>query len=105
MVTLLDSTTRGIVRCGLKLARQNLRAAERCTGGLSLTNSWAIVRYTEIHFLPFPAHIHKSYNSDNQAVSDFPCIAFSEELINAYPGAKVILTLRDVHSWHRHVSN
>lgn len=32
---------------------------------------------------------------DCDAVSDFPCAAFSEELIAAYPEAKVILTVRD----------
>lgn len=32
-------------------------------------------------------------------VSDFPCIAFTDELIEAYPDAKVILVERDVNSW------
>lgn len=37
---------------------------------------------------------------DCDAVSDFPCAAFSEELIAAYPEAKVILTVRDsMSSW------
>lgn len=35
-----------------------------------------------------------------QAVSDIPALVFSEELIRAYPDAKVILTLRDVDSWY-----
>lgn len=35
-----------------------------------------------------------------QAVSDIPAVVFSEDLIRAYPDAKVILTLRDVDSWH-----
>ena len=35
-----------------------------------------------------------------QAVCDWPAIAFARELIEAYPEAKVILTNRDVHSWH-----
>jgi hypothetical protein len=35
-----------------------------------------------------------------QAVCDWPAIAFAKELIEAYPEAKVVLTNRDVHSWH-----
>lgn len=36
-----------------------------------------------------------------QAVCDWPAIAFAKELIEAYPEAKVILTDRDVDSWHK----
>ncbi|CAH0054343.1 unnamed protein product [Clonostachys solani] len=35
-----------------------------------------------------------------QAVCDWPAIAFAKELIEAYPEAKVVLTNREVHSWH-----
>ncbi|KAL6880772.1 P-loop containing nucleoside triphosphate hydrolase protein [Trichoderma novae-zelandiae] len=35
-----------------------------------------------------------------QAVCDWPAVAFAEELIKAYPEAKVVLTNRDVDSWH-----
>ena len=35
-----------------------------------------------------------------QAVSDIPAVVFSEELIRAYPEAKVVLTLRNVDAWH-----
>lgn len=35
-----------------------------------------------------------------QAVSDWPAVAFAEELIKTYPEAKIILTTRDVDSWH-----
>ena len=35
-----------------------------------------------------------------QSVSDVPCITFSEELVSAYPDAKVIWTIRDVDSWY-----
>jgi hypothetical protein len=35
-----------------------------------------------------------------QAVCDWPAAAFAKELIEAYPEAKVILTNRDVDSWH-----
>lgn len=36
----------------------------------------------------------------SQAVCDWPAIAFARELIEAYPEAKVVLTNRDVDSWH-----
>jgi hypothetical protein len=38
-----------------------------------------------------------------QAVCDWPAIAFSKELIEAYPEAKVIITTRDVDTWHESV--
>jgi len=34
-----------------------------------------------------------------QAISDTPCVLFTDELLEAYPDAKVILTERDVESW------
>lgn len=37
-----------------------------------------------------------------QAVCDWPACAFAKELIEAYPEAKVILTNRDVDSWHKY---
>ncbi|KAF7537002.1 hypothetical protein G7Z17_g12947 [Cylindrodendrum hubeiense] len=36
----------------------------------------------------------------SQAVCDWPAIAFAKELIEAYPEAKVVLTNREVDSWH-----
>lgn len=36
-----------------------------------------------------------------QAVCDFPACAFAEELIEAYPDAKVILTNRPVDAWYK----
>ncbi|KAJ7751981.1 efflux pump antibiotic resistance protein [Mycena metata] len=36
---------------------------------------------------------------DCMAVTDSPCIIFSEELIKAYPEAKVVLTNRSLDSW------
>ncbi|GAP86659.2 putative NAD dependent epimerase [Rosellinia necatrix] len=35
-----------------------------------------------------------------QAVCDWPACAFAKELIEAYPEAKVVMTTRDVDSWH-----
>ncbi|KAI1160850.1 P-loop containing nucleoside triphosphate hydrolase protein [Nemania serpens] len=36
----------------------------------------------------------------SQAVCDWPACAFAKELIEAYPEAKVIMTTREVDSWH-----
>lgn len=37
-----------------------------------------------------------------QALTDTPCIVFWKEILAAYPGAKIILTVRDsAEAWHR----
>lgn len=36
-----------------------------------------------------------------QAVTDIPAACFAEELITAYPEAKIILTTRSAESWHK----
>lgn len=36
-----------------------------------------------------------------QAVLDLPCTVFLDELLAAYPNAKVVITHRDVDSWLR----
>ncbi|KAI0427547.1 P-loop containing nucleoside triphosphate hydrolase protein [Xylaria sp. FL1042] len=36
----------------------------------------------------------------SQAVCDWPACAFAKELIEAYPEAKVVMTTREVNSWH-----
>jgi hypothetical protein len=35
-----------------------------------------------------------------QVIEDIPCIMFVDELLEMYPDAKVILTNRDIDSWH-----
>lgn len=40
-----------------------------------------------------------------EAVTDFPCVLFPDELIKAYPDAKVILNIRDTESWWRSASS
>jgi hypothetical protein len=40
-----------------------------------------------------------------QAISDIPAILFAKELLEAYPNAKVILSTRDIDSWHNSVMN
>ncbi|KAI5360413.1 hypothetical protein Slin15195_G083370 [Septoria linicola] len=39
-----------------------------------------------------------------QAVCDIPAVHFAQDLIDAYPEAKAILSTRDVDKWHRSVS-
>ncbi|KAI7543863.1 hypothetical protein KC331_g7154 [Hortaea werneckii] len=53
---------------------------------------------------PFSREDWDEILGDCDAVSDFPCAAFSEELIAAYPEAKVILSVRDTPEiWYRSV--
>jgi hypothetical protein len=40
---------------------------------------------------------------DYQAALDWPVAAYYKDLMTIYPQAKVILTVRDPHSWHRSV--
>ncbi|EME77548.1 uncharacterized protein MYCFIDRAFT_145894, partial [Pseudocercospora fijiensis CIRAD86] len=39
------------------------------------------------------------------AVTDLPCGCFGEELLTAYPDAKVILNYRDVEGWYESIGN
>ena len=39
-----------------------------------------------------------------QSVCDLPAVAFGPELMAAYPSAKIILTNRDVDTWHKSCS-
>jgi hypothetical protein len=39
-----------------------------------------------------------------KAISDLPAVCFAKELIEAYTEAKVILSTRDVDSWHHSVA-
>lgn len=45
-----------------------------------------------------PREFHKLLHNYN-AVTDAPCVNFSEELLAAYPEARVILTTRDPQTW------
>ncbi|KAM0512328.1 hypothetical protein ACHAPE_009024 [Trichoderma viride] len=49
---------------------------------------------------PFAREDWDQLLGNSQAVCDWPAIAFAKELIEAYPEAKVVLTNRDVDSWH-----
>lgn len=39
-----------------------------------------------------------------QAVCDIPAVHFAKELIEIYPEAKVILSIRDVDKWHKYLA-
>lgn len=39
-----------------------------------------------------------------EAVTDVPAVCFAEELIVAYPEARIILTNRDIDQWHEYGS-
>ncbi|KAL1970514.1 hypothetical protein VTN77DRAFT_4158 [Rasamsonia byssochlamydoides] len=46
-----------------------------------------------------------AFIGDYMAVTDFPAAMFWEELIAAYPSAKVILSIRDEDSWYKSVES
>lgn len=50
---------------------------------------------------PFGRKEFDNLLGDYEIASDFPTIAFSEELIALYPEAKVIIVERDVDSWYK----
>ena len=49
--------------------------------------------------IPLLAQELADLKNASQAVTDVPCVLFSDELIAAYPDAKVVLTNRDVERW------
>src|SRR5690349_13399140 len=55
----------------------------------------------DIHLKPFGRKEFDNLLGEYEVTSDAPSIAFSEELIKAYPGAKVIIVERDVEAWYR----
>lgn len=52
--------------------------------------------------LNHPVFVNRGHLTFTQAVTDCPAMGFGPELIEAYPEAKVILTLRDVDSWYKY---
>jgi len=40
-----------------------------------------------------------------QSATDWPAAAYYSDLMNVYPDAKIILTVRDPDSWHRSIMN
>ncbi|KAF7355897.1 hypothetical protein MVEN_00918600 [Mycena venus] len=96
------------------------------TGTSSMRDALRMLGYNDTHHMdsvfrdpsqigPWTAAIHdkffgkgKPYGraewdsllGDCQAVTDLPSILFAEDLIEAYPEAKVVLTLRDPDAWY-----
>ncbi|KAL9635433.1 MAG: hypothetical protein Q9164_003460 [Protoblastenia rupestris] len=70
----------------------------------SYTNPYARTRDVPMRVLclGMPRYVSSKLEirSGYTAVCDIPAIMFSKELIEAYPDAKVILTLRNIDSWH-----
>ena len=77
-------------------------------------NQWMHVQDTDMweeglkaKFFPSPsnpAFTRKEFDNllgDYEIASDFPSIAFAEELIELYPEAKVIIVERDIDSWYK----
>lgn len=58
--------------------------------------SWALPGRVSSYLIKFLVNAEYS-----KAVCDWPASIFGEELIEAYPNAKVILTNRDVDSWYK----
>jgi hypothetical protein len=52
-----------------------------------------------VHVLANTSPIALELTHVSQAVTDAPCVCFSDELIDAYPNAKVILSNRDPDKW------
>jgi len=88
--------THQTVSCGSEPSRQSTMGSddlEEKNGTAYL----ATVRY-ELRFINHPHDTNMM-----KAVCDWPAICFAKELIEAYPEAKVILTTRNVDTWHASV--
>ena len=65
-------------------------------------------RYQVRHLhLVLSLDVHEQQIADRifKAVSDIPCVLFSDELLKAYPDAKIILTERDEDGWISSMQN
>lgn len=54
---------------------------------------------------PFGREEFDKFLGDYMAVTDFPAAIFADELIAAYPSAKVILSIRDEDAWFKSVQD
>jgi hypothetical protein len=89
-----------ILGCGLKLSMPNIKGSESHTVGRNGTS--CLVTAWSLHLLLPLWDRAKSF----KAVSDFPPVLFVDELIAAYPDAKILLTVRDdVEAWYKSVLN
>jgi hypothetical protein len=83
--------------CGLRLSKPNSKERENSDEKIGIS-SLDIVKYAQC---PFITNIPWLTKDPNQAVTDTPCNVFAEELLAAYPEAKVVLSVRDnVDVWY-----
>ncbi len=84
------------------------------TGTTSLADALQILGYNSITYAPerladvlLGKKANPSFNryDDVDAVTDLPAAFFYRELIEAYPHAKLILTIRDLDSWWQSISS
>jgi len=82
------------------------------TGTASLCRALTILGYRSIHWEPERLRDVINGSSSNpefrryddvDAVTDLPAALFYNELCDAYPGCKLILTVRDVDDWYKSV--
>lgn len=81
------------------------------TGTTSLANALTMLGYNTLHWCPERLRdammLGTSRNwrryDDVDAVTDLPAALFYRELLQAYPKAKCILTVRDVDEWFQSV--
>ena len=70
---------------------------------ISHIGPWTRAFEAKYHFngRPFTRQDWDNLLGDYGAVTDVPTICFADELIAAYPEAKVVLVERDIESWYR----
>jgi hypothetical protein len=77
------------------------------TARVTLTGAWSGISFLGIVWCASLLSLSRSLFDPHtiQAVTDVPHILFAEELIAAYPEAKVILTTRDPEEWWKSYSS
>jgi hypothetical protein len=83
-----------------KTGTRSLHAALTLLGFRSI--HWDTARLNDILEDSNPCPHFRRYD-DIDAVTDVPAALFYRELLNAYPKAKAILTIRDVESWWKSI--
>src|ERR1700761_1437417 len=78
------------------------------TTRVTVTGAWSGISFLGIAWCARrqPCALSRArFNPNMQAVTDVPHILFAEDLIAAYPDAKVILTTRDPEEWWKSYSS
>jgi hypothetical protein len=87
------------VRCGWRPCVRSLTERASRSGEQNSISYWDIARWA----CGCDQMSHCKTDYMRQAVCDVPAACFAEELIEAYPNAKVILSNRDVDEWYLYV--